>query len=171
MKASTKLGVALATTVSVSLITLPPSLAVPPAIITRQSGNTRVEVRQLSVAVGGDPDAPPTGWGSSFAEFSDLAWVRFQVRIFQNGRLVASENVGPISYRGGDLPELVEVKNLDRDRDLEIRIHFRGYEGGSGYRILSEFYYDWRANRGKYYRTVTLSSREIGPSVVKSGFL
>jgi hypothetical protein len=156
---------------------MPFSLAVPPAIITREVGNTRVEVRQLGVVVerqgvNADPEGPSTGWGSSFEEWSGLAYVRFQVRIFRNGRLVGSENVGPITYRGGDLPELVEIKDTDGDRDLEVRVHFRSYTGAARYRVLYDYHYDWRSSHGRYFRTVTLSSYEINPpSVDRAGFI
>jgi hypothetical protein len=132
------------------------AIAIPPATIVKQSGNVKVEVKQLSVVVGGDPDAAPTGWGNF--QDGNLAFVRFQIRIFRNGKLKVSDNVGPYSYRNGDLPELVEVSNRDRDRELEVRISFRDYTGEAKYRNLSEYYYDWNSSSKKYQRKIESTS-------------
>jgi hypothetical protein len=129
-----------------------PAIAIPSSTIVKQSGNVRVEVKQLSVVVNGDPDAAPTGWG----KFQDgsLAFVKFQIRIFRNGQLKVSDNVGPYSYRNGDLPELVEISNRDRDRELEVKIRFRDYTGEARYRNLFEYYYDWNSSSKKYQRKI-----------------
>ena len=132
------------------------AIAVPPTTIVKQSGNVRVEVKQLSVTVGGNPEAAPTGWGNF--QDGDLAFVRFQIRIFRNGKLKVSDNVGPYSYRNGDLPELVEVSNQDRDKELEIKINFRNYDGEAKYRSLFNYYYDWNSNSKKYQRKVEIKN-------------
>jgi hypothetical protein len=136
---------------------VPTSIAIPLKLITKQSGNVKVEVRQISVVVGGNPDGKPTGWGS-FKEYGDLAFVKFQIRIFRNGKLKISENVGPYSYRGGDLPELVEIRNLDKDPELEVRLLFRRYDGESRYRVLVEDIYDWNPSTDKYKRKTNVTS-------------
>jgi hypothetical protein len=127
--------------------------AIPPHKIVKTIGNTRVEVNQISVIVGGDPNATPTGW-KGFEEYTSLAFVKFQIRIFRNGKMFIADDVGPYSYRGGELPELVQVKNLDLDRDLEIAVHFRDYTGAARYRTLIKYYYDWNQIKKKYTKNV-----------------
>jgi hypothetical protein len=129
------------------------ALAIPPKIIVKQSGNIKVEVRQLSVVVGGNPDAPPTGWGS-FKESGDLAFVRFQIRIFRNGKLMQSDNTGTYSYREGDLPELVEV---DSKRNPVVRVHFRDYTGAAQYRNLFKYDYNWNLKSKKFNQLFSAS--------------
>jgi hypothetical protein len=138
-------------------IQAPTSIAIPPKLITKQSGNVKVEVKQLSVVVGGSPFGKPTGWGT-FKEYSDLAFVKFQIRIFRNGKLKMSENVGSYSYRNGDLPELIEIRNLDQDRELEARLLFRNYDGAARYRVLVEHIYDWNPSSNKYTRKTNVTS-------------
>ena len=48
------------------------SEAVPLSKIVKTVGNTRVEVKPISVVVGGDPDATPTGW-KGFKEYNSFA--------------------------------------------------------------------------------------------------
>jgi hypothetical protein len=128
------------------------SEAVPISKIVKTVENTRVEIKPISVVVGGDPNATPTGW-KGFKEYTSLAFVKFQIRIFRNGKMLVDDTTGSYSYRGGDLPELVQIKNLDRDRELEVVIHFRNYTGEAKYRMLHKLYYDWNPNNKKYTKS------------------
>ncbi len=143
-----------------SLVTLvmPKAIAIPPELITKKFKNIKIEIRQASVVVGGDPYAKPTGWNTFKDDGTSLAFVKFQIRIFRNGKLETSDNVGAYSYRNGDLPELVEIENLDRDKELEIRIHFRNYDGAARYRVLVEHIYDWDSNTSSYKHKVNTYS-------------
>jgi hypothetical protein len=143
-----------------SLVTLiiPKAVAIPPELITKKFKNIKIEIKQASVVVGGDPASKPTGWNTFKDDGTSLAFVKFQIRIFRNGKLETSDSTGAYSYRNGDLPELVEIKNLDRDKELEIRIHFRNYDGAARYRVLVEHLYDWDSNTSTYKNKVNIYS-------------
>jgi hypothetical protein len=150
--------VSLAMLLFIYITQAPTSIAVPPRLITKQSGNVKVEVRQISVEViGRGSSGKPTGWGA-FKEYTDLALVKFQIRIFRNGKLKTSENIGSYSYRGGELPELIEIRNIDTDRELEARFLFRNYDGAAKYRVLVEHIYDWNPSANKYERKTNVTS-------------
>jgi hypothetical protein len=130
------------------------AFALPLSKITKRMGNTSVEVKQISVVVGGDPYKPSTGWNGFKDDGTSLAFVKFRIRIFRNGEMSVSDEAGPYSYRGGALPELLEVKKLGRGRDLGVRIDFRDYTGAGNHRILFKYYYTWNSSKEKYQKKV-----------------
>jgi hypothetical protein len=138
----------------ISFIPYSLAFAIPPSKITRKVGNVSVEVKQISVVVGGDPYKPSTGWSSFKNDGTSLAFVKFRIRIFRNGKMYVSDEAGPYSYRGGALPELVEVKKIGRGRDLEVRIDFRDYTGAGNHRVLSKYDYTWNPSKDKYQKKV-----------------
>jgi hypothetical protein len=136
------------------VILQPLAFSIPPNTITKKSGNIMVEVKQISVVVGGDPFKAPTGWRGFKDDGTSLAFVKFRIRIFKSGKMFVSDTAGPYSYRNGELPEVVEIKNLDKDKDLEVRIDFRDYTGAGNHRTLFRYNYDWNPSKKKYKKSV-----------------
>ncbi|MEH1853596.1 MAG: hypothetical protein V7L11_18430 [Nostoc sp.] len=121
--------------------------ALPPSLITRQSGKVKAEISQLKVVQNNGKE----GW-SAFEEISGLAEVTLRLEINRGGKINFTKTLSAM-YRSGDLPREFRIIDLDGDKEPEVFVTLLSEIGSATHANLSTSIYKYQPQKSTYSET------------------